>query len=233
MIVDWDLTWIIRPIYNYATNRNGHYEPKNPPAGYTKFVPGIPYKLRGTWFGPDHLDSSKHSCLYVDDGMMFRHTFTIVWWTKLTNTTGTKVAFSKDKGDAELALNDGSENMFEVQVHNGKLRFVIRGPGTTWHTVTSSTAYVTTTNDWHFLATSIRYDGTTSTVKMYRDGNGAETIVYAGNQYVNDQTIFTGTSHFWLGTARVYDATHTRTHENPMTGWIYYVKIWQEQRSDT
>ena len=181
MIVDWDLTWIVRPIYNYATNRNGYHEPKDPPVSHAKFAPGIPYKLRGTWFGPDHLDSSLQGSLYIDDGIMFRHTFTIAWWTKLTDTTGTKVAFSKDKGDAELALTDGSENVFELTVNDGKLAFNIRGPGAAWHTVESATAYVTQTVDWHFLAASIVYDGTTSHVRLYRDGNGGELITYAGN----------------------------------------------------
>ena len=185
MIVDWDMTWILRPIHNYAPNRANYWEPDNPPSSHYKFKNAQPYKLRGTWFGPHHLDSAAQETLVVN-AMMFRHVFTFIWWSRLTDTSGTKVLFCKDKGDTELSWNNGAENVFEIQIVNRYLRFAIRNHYDTWHTATSSTPYINT-NDWHFLATSIYYNGTNSTVKLYRDGHGAESVTYSSaNCYVND-----------------------------------------------
>ena len=43
----WDLTYIIRPIKNLGWD--GVFEWIDP-AGYGNIEPGLPYKLRGTWF---------------------------------------------------------------------------------------------------------------------------------------------------------------------------------------
>ena len=38
LIIDWDMTWILRPVNNYAPNRESYHRPDNPPSGDTKFA---------------------------------------------------------------------------------------------------------------------------------------------------------------------------------------------------
>ena len=83
-IVDWDLTWIERPIYNYASNFSTTHTPDVPPGGWTQFGDALPYKLRGSWFGSE----TTQRVLVVTDSFQFHHTFTMAFWLKMEATSG-------------------------------------------------------------------------------------------------------------------------------------------------
>ena len=84
LIADWDLTWITRPMYNYATNYSTSFTPNTPPGGWTQFGDALPYKLRGSWFG----NETTQRALVVDDPLQFHHTFTMAFWVRMEATSG-------------------------------------------------------------------------------------------------------------------------------------------------
>ena len=84
-IVDWDMTWITRPMYNYAPGMSTNWRLSDPPGSWNYYAPGLPYKLRGTWFGDN---AGAQTGVYAVD--LHLHTvFSMVWWLKLESSSGT------------------------------------------------------------------------------------------------------------------------------------------------
>ena len=152
----------------------------------------------------------------------------MIWWLKLEGTSGSQAIFSKDRGDSEVNGNS-DENVWEYHINGGNPELKIwNKEGGAWESQQTASAYITDTN-WYFLAFSTYYDGSNMTVKHYYNAGNAESFTYSDLVYVLDRRSWTNTSQFWMGSARSTDGSDPSVETPINGGFIYSVKIYQEE----
>ena len=84
MIIDYDMTYIIRPITNHGSS--GINQSGISGAVFT-FTDALPYMLRGSYFEADKT--------IIINNLRLHHTFSIEIWAMWPDTNGTHTIFSK------------------------------------------------------------------------------------------------------------------------------------------